>query len=232
MNKKCVIPKKRDIVLFLHYPVLIWLFIWLYKLVRRKGFFFQFLLILKYENFTYPTTFQVYSSMYSPAFVFFYIMSGIAIKNTRFCYLKNIDIAHFLVSFLPYFHARTCAKLLKRGHLHPPPHVALSYLQLSEDIETFYFLNYKKQVFEWPLGLLYKGWASRLILLATVDIRSGFVKDQQILARLFKWTVLRDRFQKCWRKLTDLGLNKGRGWFLNFSKVPLIFSWNKTCSIR
>jgi hypothetical protein len=23
-------------------------------------------------------------------------------------------------------------------------------------------------------------------------------------------------------KLTDLGLNKGRGWFLNFSKVPLM----------
>ncbi len=29
---------------------------------------------------------------------------------------------------------------------------------------------------------------------------------------LFKGTVLRDRFRKCWRKLTDLGLNKGRGW--------------------
>jgi len=24
------------------------------------------------------------------------------------------------------------------------------------------------------------------------------------------------RFQKCWRKLTDLGLDKGRGWFLIF----------------
>ncbi len=33
---------------------------------------------------------------------------------------------------------------------------------------------------------------------------------------LLKGTVLRDRFRKCWRKLTDLGLNKGRGWFLNF----------------
>jgi hypothetical protein len=30
---------------------------------------------------------------------------------------------------------------------------------------------------------------------------------------LIKGTVLRDRFRKCWRKLTDLGLNKGRGWF-------------------
>ncbi len=33
----------------------------------------------------------------------------------------------------------------------------------------------------------------------------------------FTGTVLRDRFRKCWRKLTDLGLNQGRGWFLNFS---------------
>ena len=29
------------------------------------------------------------------------------------------------------------------------------------------------------------------------------------------------RFQKCWRKLTDLGLDKGRGWFLIF----FFFSW-------
>ncbi len=47
-----------------------------------------------------------------------------------------------------------------------------------------------------------------------------------------KGTVLRDRFRKCWRKLTDLGLNKGRGWFLNFSEAPLIFGWNKTSSFR
>ncbi len=31
-----------------------------------------------------------------------------------------------------------------------------------------------------------------------------------------------------WRKFTDLGLDKGRGWFLNFSEASLIFSWNKT----
>ncbi len=49
---------------------------------------------------------------------------------------------------------------------------------------------------------------------------------------IFKGTVLRDRFRKCWRKLTDLGLNKGRGWFLNFSEAPLIFGWNKTSSFR
>jgi hypothetical protein len=48
----------------------------------------------------------------------------------------------------------------------------------------------------------------------------------------FKGTVLRDRFRKCWRKLTDLGLNKGHGWFLNFLEVPLIFSLNKKSSIR
>ncbi len=48
----------------------------------------------------------------------------------------------------------------------------------------------------------------------------------------FQGTVLRDRFKKCWRKLTDLGLNKGRGWFLNFSEAPLIFGLNKTSSFR
>ncbi len=28
-------------------------------------------------------------------------------------------------------------------------------------------------------------------------------------------------------KMTDFGLNEGRGWFLNFSEAPLIFSWIK-----
>jgi hypothetical protein len=48
----------------------------------------------------------------------------------------------------------------------------------------------------------------------------------------FKGTVLRDIFRKCWRKCTDLGLNKGRGWFFNVSDASLIFSWNKTSSFR
>ncbi len=47
---------------------------------------------------------------------------------------------------------------------------------------------------------------------------------------ILKGAVLRDRFRKCWRKLTNLGLNKGRSWFLNFSEAPLIFGWNKTSS--
>ncbi len=34
------------------------------------------------------------------------------------------------------------------------------------------------------------------------------------LRKGFKGTVLQDRFRKCWRKLTDLVLNKGRGRFL------------------
>jgi hypothetical protein len=50
--------------------------------------------------------------------------------------------------------------------------------------------------------------------------------------RNLKGTVLRDRFRKCWRILIDLGLNKGRGWVLNFSEAPLIFNWNKTSSFR
>ncbi len=38
-----------------------------------------------------------------------------------------------------------------------------------------------------------------------------------------KGTVLRDRFWKCWQKFTDVGL-KGRGWYMNFSEAPLMFS--------
>ncbi len=52
------------------------------------------------------------------------------------------------------------------------------------------------------------------------------------LVGLFKGTVSWDRFHKCWRKWTDLGLNKGRGWFLNFSETPLTFNWNKTSVSR
>ncbi len=47
----------------------------------------------------------------------------------------------------------------------------------------------------------------------------------------FKGTVLRDRFQKCCLKLTDLGLNKSRGWFLNFSETPLIFNRNRSIDL-
>jgi hypothetical protein len=48
----------------------------------------------------------------------------------------------------------------------------------------------------------------------------------------FKGTVAWDRFRQYCQNLTDVGLNKGRGWFLNFSEAPLIFSWNKTSSLR
>ncbi len=66
-------------------------------------------------------------------------------------------------------------------------------------------------------------------------MRCWFSKPFKIFSlpyTIIKGTVLRDRFRKCWQKLTDLGLNKGHGWFLNFSEAPLIFSWNKTSSLR
>ncbi len=53
-----------------------------------------------------------------------------------------------------------------------------------------------------------------------------------LLFEYIKGTLSWDRFRQCWRKLTDVGLNKGRGWFLNFSEAPLIFSWNKISSFR
>ncbi len=47
---------------------------------------------------------------------------------------------------------------------------------------------------------------------------------------IFKGTVAWDGFPQCWQKLTDPGLIKCRGWFLNFSEAPLILRWNKTSS--
>ncbi len=41
--------------------------------------------------------------------------------------------------------------------------------------------------------------------------------SSKLISLFLKWTVSWDRFQKCCRKWTDLGLNKGHGWFLNFS---------------
>ena len=55
---------------------------------------------------------------------------------------------------------------------------------------------------------------------APLNLQGRHVKGTENSCNLLvKGTVLRDRF----RKLTDLGLNKGRGWFLNFSEAPLIF---------
>ncbi len=45
-----------------------------------------------------------------------------------------------------------------------------------------------------------------------------------------KMTVLWDRFQKCWQKVTDLGLHKGRDRVSNFLEAPLIFKWHVTSS--
>ncbi len=79
------------------------------------------------------------------------------------------------------------------------------------------------------LGKMERGWEER-ICQGWFYCILGFVLFS--LIQRLKGTVLRDRFRKCWRKLTDLGLNKDRGWFLNFSEAPLIFGWNKTSSFR
>ncbi len=42
------------------------------------------------------------------------------------------------------------------------------------------------------------------------------------LILLLKGTVSWDRFQNFWQKFTELGLTKGRGWFLNFLEAPMI----------
>ncbi len=45
--------------------------------------------------------------------------------------------------------------------------------------------------------------------------------------RGFKGTVSWDRFQKFWQKFTELGLTKGRGWFLNFLWAQMILQSKK-----
>jgi hypothetical protein len=40
--------------------------------------------------------------------------------------------------------------------------------------------------------------------------------------KYLKGTVSWGRFQKYWQKFTELGLTKGRGWFLNFLGAPMI----------
>ncbi len=57
-------------------------------------------------------------------------------------------------------------------------------------------------------------------------------QEKKFHTSFLKGTVLRDRFRKCWVKLTDLGLNKGRSWLLNFSEAPLIFNRFKTSFFR
>ncbi len=48
----------------------------------------------------------------------------------------------------------------------------------------------------------------------------------------FKGTVSWDRFQKLWKKFTELGLTKGRGWFLNFLGGSNDFKTQKVYLLR
>jgi hypothetical protein len=66
---------------------------------------------------------------------------------------------------------------------------------------------------------------AKLFLCDNLSYRSRFFDtdtdtdfdDQRTWKTFLQGTVLRDRFRNCGLKLTDLlGINKGRGWFLNF----------------
>ncbi len=50
---------------------------------------------------------------------------------------------------------------------------------------------------------------------------------EPVFVNLFKGTVSWDRFQNFWQKFTELGLTKGRGWFLNFLEAPVILKRKK-----
>ncbi len=68
-----------------------------------------------------------------------------------------------------------------------------------------------------------RSWRGSTIFTSAASYTS-ISSPRQALPHRFKGTVLRDKFRKCWRILVDLGLNKGRGWVLNFSEAPLIFN--------
>jgi hypothetical protein len=76
----------------------------------------------------------------------------------------------------------------------------------------------------------YSGWCPFKVLSNDTTLRLN--QSGRPVPLSFKGTVAWDRFRQYCQKLTDVGLNKGRGWFLNFSEAPLIFSWNKTSSLR
>ncbi len=44
------------------------------------------------------------------------------------------------------------------------------------------------------------------------------------ILQMSKGTVSWDRFKKLWQKFTELGLNKARGWFLNFFAASMILN--------
>ena len=59
--------------------------------------------------------------------------------------------------------------------------------------------------------------------------RSRIVKIRIRIKELsiFKGTVSWERFQKFWQKYTELGLTKGRGWFLNLLWASMILKYKK-----
>jgi hypothetical protein len=68
------------------------------------------------------------------------------------------------------------------------------------------------------LGLYFKFGCMQNFLSYTMNFFKFL--NSEILKRLSHETD----FENVDKKLTDLGLNKGRGWFFNFSEAPLIFS--------
>ncbi len=56
-----------------------------------------------------------------------------------------------------------------------------------------------------------------------IDIKNGKTKIRRSVSGSWvKGTVSWDRLNKFWQKFTELGLTKGRGWFLHFLGAPMI----------
>jgi hypothetical protein len=57
-----------------------------------------------------------------------------------------------------------------------------------------------------------------------------FLSTLSCFRQCFKGTVSWDKFQRVWRQCTELGPNKGRGWFSNCPEAPLTWKWLVTSS--
>ncbi len=114
------------------------------------------------------------------------------------------------------------------------PKINYFELQFKEDACEQRWANWEKYKYGYMINIIISNKQSYATEMVKSSLRGFFGKANSSVSSSssIKGIVSWDRFQKCWRKWTDLGLNKGRGWFLNFSETPLIFSLNKTSGSR
>ncbi len=147
-------------------------------------------------------------------------------KFMTFCSKKVQKICHIITVFL-------WLRLLYPGRPRSPFHNAGKSIKLRRHQIIWALIMYQYGKSTWSHTMILKLFDLFPIIPAIYRRIQHWlcVCEKRFLLHL-KGTVSWDRFKKCWWKWTDLGLNKGRGWVLNFLETPLIFSWNKTSVSR